>query len=92
MIPNLRLRDLIIDVAREQGIPLQFSTIEGGGTDGGAIHKHRTGVPAIVIGVAARHIHSHSAIIHREDYTNTVKLLAEVIRRLDDETVAALTS
>jgi putative aminopeptidase FrvX len=92
MIPNLRLRDLIIDVAREQGMPLQFSTIEGGGTDGGAIHKHRTGVPSIVIGVAARHIHSHSAIIHREDYDNTVKLLAEVIRRLDDKTVAALTS
>jgi endoglucanase len=91
MIPNLRLRDLFIETAAELGIPLQLSAIEGGGTDGGAIHRHKVGVPAVVLGVAARHIHSHSAIIHREDYHNAVKLLIAVIGRLDAATVSGLT-
>jgi len=92
MIPNLRLRDLVIDTAKALDIPLQFSAIEGGGTDGGAIHRHKVGVPSVVIGVAARHIHSHGAIIHRDDYDNAVKLLTGLISRLDAETVAGLTA
>jgi putative aminopeptidase FrvX len=91
MIPNLRLRDLVIETAHELGIPLQFSAIEAGGTDGGAIHRHKAGVPTVVLGVAARHIHSHGAIIRREDYDNAVQLLIAVIERLDAKTVAGLT-
>jgi endoglucanase len=83
MIPNGRLRDFVIDTAETAGIPLQLSYVEAGGTDGGAIHQHKTGVPTVVIGVAARHIHSHGAIIHRDDYDSAVKLLTEVITKLD---------
>lgn len=92
MIPNLRLRDLVIDTARQANVPLQFSAIPGGGTDGGAIQRHKTGVPTVVIGVAARHIHSHGAIIHRDDYDNAIKLLTTVISQLDSQTVAGLTA
>ncbi len=91
MIPNLRLRDLVIDTATDLGIQLQFSAIPGGGTDGGAIHRHKSGVPTIVIAVPARHIHSHSAIIHRDDYDNAIKLLVAVIARLDATAVSGLT-
>lgn len=91
MIPNLALRDLVIDTARELEIPLQFSAIQGGATDGGAIHLHGTGVPTVVIGVAARHIHSHGAILHRDDYDRAVRLVAALVEKLDPETVARLT-
>jgi putative aminopeptidase FrvX len=91
MIPNLKLRDLVMDIARELDIPLQISYIEGGATDGGAIHLHNTGVPTVVIGVAARHIHSHSSIIHRDDYDHGVKLLVALVQRLDADMVAGLT-
>jgi putative aminopeptidase FrvX len=91
MIPNIRLRDLVMDVAEEIGVPLQLSAIEGGGTDGGAIHLHDTGVPTVVIGVAARHIHSHGGIIHRDDYDGALRLLIALIARLDAGTVAGLT-
>ena len=90
MIPNLKLRDLVMDTAAEAGIPLQTSTIEGGATDGAAIHLHRTGVPTIVIAVPARHIHSHSSIIHRDDYDNAVKLLKALLLKLDSSTVEEL--
>jgi len=72
MIPNLRLRDLVLEIAQAEDIPVQLSAIEGGATDGGAIHLHGIGVPTVVIGVAARHIHSHRSIIHREDYDHAV--------------------
>ncbi|GAB4480799.1 MAG: M42 family metallopeptidase [Anaerolineales bacterium] len=91
MIPNQKLRDLALKVAEEKSIPVQLSYIEGGATDGAAIHLHHTGVPTVVIGVAARHIHSHSSIIHREDYDNAVSLVSELIQRLDHQTVADLT-
>jgi len=90
MIPNLRLRDLVIDTAKDLDIKLQFSALEGGATDGGVIHRHRAGVPCVVLAVAARHIHSHSAIIHRDDYDGAARLLIGVISRLDADTVAAL--
>ncbi len=91
MIPNLRLRDMVSDLAHELEIPLQISTIEGGATDGGAIHLHGIGVPTVVVCVPARHIHSHSSIIHRDDYDHAVKLVTELIQRLDVDTVAGLT-
>jgi putative aminopeptidase FrvX len=91
MIPNLKLRSLVMQVAEAEGIPLQTSYVEGGATDGGVIHLHGTGVPTVVISVAARHIHSHSSIIHRDDYDQAVKLLAAVVARLDAETVKSLT-
>ena len=91
MIPNLKLRDLVRETASSLGIPLQTSYVEGGATDGAAIHLHGTGVPTVVIGVAARHIHSHSSILHRQDYDNAVKLLVGLVKRLDAETVESLT-
>lgn len=92
MIPNLKLRDFIMELATEIEVPFQTSYIEGGATDGAAIHLHKTGVPTVVIGVPARHIHSDSSIIHRQDYDNAVKLLVEVIKRLDSETVTGFTA
>lgn len=92
MIPNLKLRDLVLSVAEEIGVKVQLSAIEGGATDGAAIHLHGIGVPTVVISVAARHIHSDSSIIHRDDYDNAVKLLVALLGRLDASTVAGLTA
>jgi endoglucanase len=91
MIPNLKLRDLVMETAKEIGVPLQTSTIEGGATDGSVIHLYKTGVPTVVLGVPCRHIHSHSSILHRDDYDAAVKLLAALLKRLDAATVAGLT-
>jgi endoglucanase len=91
MIPNLKLRDLVMDTARTIGVNLQLSAIEGGATDGAAIHLHKNGVPTVVLCVPARHIHSHSSMIHRDDYNQAVELLSALLKRLDAETVKSLT-
>lgn len=91
MIPNLPLRDLVIATAQELDIPLQFSTMTGGATDGGMIHLHNEGVPTVVIGVPTRHIHSHNSILHRDDYDRALELIVAVVKKLDAATVASLT-
>ena len=91
MIPNLKLRDLVIDTAKTNNIPLQLSAVEGGATDGGPIHLHKAGVPTVVLSIPTRHIHSHNAIFHRDDFDNAVKLLTEVIQKLDADNVDGLT-
>lgn len=91
MIPNLKLRDLVIATASELEIPLQFSAMAGG-TDGGMIHMHNQGVPSVVIGVPTRHIHSHNAILCRDDYDQALKLVVALVKKLDGDTVAGLTT
>lgn len=91
MIPNLRLRDLAISIADEYKIPLQFSAMRGGATDGSMIHLHNEGVPTVVIGVPTRHIHSRAGILHRDDYDHALDLLVRLLQRLDAPTVAQFT-
>jgi endoglucanase len=64
--------------------------MERGGTDGGKIHVNRSGVPSVVIGPAVRYIHSHNSILSRKDYDHTVKLITELILKLDQKTAASL--
>lgn len=92
MIPHVGLRDLVIDTAEAEGIPCQFDTIAAGGTDAGRMHTFGAGVPSLVIGVPVRYIHTHAAIMHRDDFDNAAKLLVAVIKRLDAETVQQLKS
>ena len=92
MLPNNRLRDLVMDTAREIDQPLQFNVLSGYGQDGAMIQKTHGGVPAINITVPTRYLHSHTGVIHRNDVAGAIRLVAEVVRRLDAETVARLRS
>lgn len=87
MVSHKGLRDFVVSVAEELEIPYQYDFVAGGGTDAGAIHITHNGVPALAITIATRYIHSHAGILHRDDYENTVKLITEVIKRLDKDAV-----
>lgn len=85
MISHKGVRELVVETAREKDIPFQYSSMAGGGTDSGAIHLTANGVPALSITIATRYIHSHAAILHRDDFENAVKLIIEVIKKLDQK-------
>lgn len=87
MVSHRGLREFVLDVAEDNNIPYQFEAMAGGGTDAGSIHVTANGIPALSIGIATRYIHSHAGILHRDDYDNAVKLIVEVIKKLDRETV-----
>ena len=92
MLPNLKLRDLLIDVAKENEIPVQFDVLSGYGEDGAEMQRSRGGVPTINIAVPTRYLHSHYGIISRKDFDRTVDLVTAVIQRLDASTVERLKS
>jgi len=87
MVSHRGLREFVLDVADEHNIPYQFEAMAGGGTDAGSIHVTANGIPALSIGIATRYIHSHAGILHRDDYDNAVKLVVEVIKKLDRDAV-----
>ncbi|MGE7674102.1 M42 family metallopeptidase [Lysinibacillus sp. NPDC094403] len=87
MVSHRGLREFVLDVADEHNIPYQFEAMAGGGTDAGSIHVTANGIPALSIGIATRYIHSHAGILHRDDYDNAVKLMVEVIKKLDRDAV-----
>ena len=87
MVGHKGLRDFVTDTADENNIPYQFDSIAGGGTDSGKIHLTANGVPALSITIATRYIHTHAAILHRDDFENAVNLIVEVIKKLDADKV-----
>ena len=87
MISHKGVRDFIINTADENDIPYQYTSMAGGGTDSGAIHLTANGVPSLSITIATRYIHSHAAILHRDDFENAVKLIVEAIKKMDNKTV-----
>lgn len=84
LIGHVGLREFIVGIADELKIPYQFDYLKRGGTDAGAMHLVHDGAPAMSLCIPSRYIHSHTSIIHKDDFDNTVKLLVEVIKRLDN--------
>jgi endoglucanase len=90
-IANRRLARFVEAVAREAKIAVQVAVRKSGGTDAKTVHVHHAGVPTVVIAVPARYIHSHVSLIHWRDYLACLRLVLEVLVRLDADTVAGFT-
>jgi endoglucanase len=90
-LSNRRLVRWVEDVAAAADIPIQRAVRRSGGTDAKSIHLHGQGVPTVVIGVPARYIHTHAAMIQWRDYEAAFRLLLALVPSLDEEAVAALT-
>jgi endoglucanase len=90
LVPNQNLRRFVIEVAKEEGIPYQEAFITGGRTDAGNMHLAHQGALGLSIGIPTRYMHSHTSIIHYDDYENTVKLVLAVVKKLDRQKVDEL--
>ena len=86
-IADRRLLALVRDTAIELEIPHQIKQPGVGGTDSGAIHMSREGVPSITLSVPCRYIHSPVALLNLSDFANTVRLLQESVMRLSRDTL-----
>ena len=90
MLPNLKLRDFVLDVAKDKNIPVQFNVAIGYGEDGAEIQRTHDGTPAINIAVPVRYLHSHNGLININDFHQTIELVAAIIQQLDYDTVQQL--
>lgn len=70
------------DTAEAEHIPFQFRQPGGGGTDAGAIHRSRAGVPSISVSVPARYLHTAAGIARLSDWKNTLALLHSALAKM----------
>jgi putative aminopeptidase FrvX len=70
-----RLISWLAQTAESAGIPYQFRQPGGGGTDAGAIHRQRMGIPSISVSVPGRYAHTASMMARLSDWQNTLALL-----------------
>jgi endoglucanase len=74
-IADRRLVRHFASTAERLGIPFQYKQPNIGGTDAGAIHKSRAGIPSITIAVPCRYIHAPAGIMDRNDLEATIALV-----------------
>ena len=82
MIANKDLVQQIITIAENEAIDYQFRKSTRAGTDGGAIHLTKEGIPTATISVPCRYIHSPASLINLNDYQNTIKLVDQFCQEL----------
>jgi len=84
MIPNRKLVDFFLHVAKDKQIPLQTEVLVGGySEDASEIQRYGTGRPAILLTVPTRYSHAHTSVIDRHDFDCAVDLLTEILTRLN---------
>jgi endoglucanase len=79
VIAHPMVKELMIRRAEEAGIPYQLEVLEAGGTDSGAIHLTREGIPSGVVSIPCRYVHSAHEMIDKDDLANSVKLLTTIL-------------
>jgi endoglucanase len=84
LVADRRLVDLVAQVAKDNGIPYQFKGPGLGGTDAGAVHLAREGVPSLPVAVPSRYIHTPVSLISLDDFENAIALMRASLRYLND--------
>lgn len=74
------VRRFMESTAKSQGVPYQLEVLEAGGTDAGAIQLTKGGIPAGVMSIPCRYIHTASEMVDYEDCLNGVKLITAIMQ------------
>jgi tetrahedral aminopeptidase len=87
-IPDRRLVNWLVETATQAEIPYQLRQPGGGGTDAGAIHKVRSGIPSVSVSVPVRYAHTAASIARLDDWANTLRLLHAALGRVTPDLLA----
>lgn len=75
LITHPKIKQVLVDLAKANNISYQMEVLEFGGTDSGAIHVNKSGVPSGVISIPTRYVHSTVEMASKEDINNCKDLL-----------------
>jgi endoglucanase len=79
VLAHPQVKNLMIDIAEENNIPYQLEVLVSGGTDAGAIHLTREGIPSGALSIPCRYVHSPSEMVDINDVDNSIKLLTQLL-------------
>lgn len=74
---------LLTETADAEGIAYQFKSPQVGGTDAGAIHLVREGVPSAVVSMPCRYLHSANSLLSLNDLDGVARLLKATLDRFE---------
>ncbi len=83
LITHPKLKDVCVKLAEKNKIKYQLEILEWGGTDAGAIHLTKAGIPSTVFSIPTRYVHSQSEMIDLDDVKATEALLEKIITTND---------
>ncbi len=75
LITHPRVKELLTELAEKNEIPYQFEVLPFGGTDAGAIHLTKAGIPSGVVSIPCRYLHSPSEMVDLNDVEAAVRLV-----------------
>ena len=79
------LRELILDTAKEKGIPFQrLASSRVTGTDTDAFAYSNGGVASALISLPLRYMHTTVEMVHREDVENVIALIYETLLKIEN--------
>ncbi len=78
-IASVKMYEIFKGTAEELGIPYQVGVMAAGGTDSGAIHLTKEGVPSITLSIPTRYIHSTVETLDLRDVELGAILLSEAL-------------
>lgn len=84
MLADPRIKNLLVQRAKDAKVPYQLEVLERGTTDAASIQLARGGVPAGCISIPCRYVHTPSETVDFRDVQAAVKLLTTVLERQID--------
>ncbi len=81
ILTHPKVKELMVDVAKENNIEYQMEVLEFGGTDSGAIHLTREGIPSGVISIPTRYVHSTVEMASKKDIISSIDLLIKILEK-----------
>ncbi|MCC6905378.1 MAG: M20/M25/M40 family metallo-hydrolase [Anaerolineae bacterium] len=91
--PNIhqRLFDRVIEAGKDLDMGLPLEPLPGNtGTEAWAIQISQEGIPTALVSIPVRNMHTPVEVVSVADIRRTARLLAELITRLDGETLRRL--
>ncbi|SHN84270.1 M42 family metallopeptidase [Desulfitobacterium chlororespirans] len=79
MITHPKIKSWMAQTAEQHHIPYQWEVLEFGGTDSGAIHLSKGGIPSGVVSIPTRYIHSPSEMVDQGDIEGAAQLLLALL-------------
>ncbi|ADL07924.1 Cellulase [Thermosediminibacter oceani DSM 16646] len=81
VICHPKIKEMLIETAEKNNIPYQLEVLEWGGTDTGAIHLTKAGVPSGCLSIPTRYIHTPSEVASIDDIEKATELLLRVLEK-----------
>jgi endoglucanase len=85
LIAHPSIREKLIEIAKQYGIPYQLEVLHGGTTDATIIALNKEGVPAATISIPTRYIHSPTEVVNLNDVAMASKLTMLFASKISSE-------